>query len=343
MHHIYDNRLQILVLNKEQKSQTSVGSTSTWNWQQGAMAHWFNHDYHRLVIFNCVDENLLGMKIVLPDGTDGRFIPWPIQTLNPRKPEALALNYKRLNVLRECYGYKNPVTNFACEMSDSHDGIWRIDLEKGTGDLTISLEQLRGLHFVPGMKDAPHKVNHCIYSPDGERFVFMHRYFANNVRYSRLYVSRPDGKDIKLLLEERMVSHYHWFDDNYIVAYARTSEHGDRYYKINVHSGEREVIGEGILQQFGDGHCTVSPDRKFLLSDTYPDKARNQKLFIYDLENREAHVIGTFFSPWKYDDYSRCDLHPRWSQDGRWISIDSVCSGERKNYVVDVRELVGLV
>ena len=29
--------------------------------------------------------------------------------------------------------------------------------------------------------------------------------------------------------------------------------------------------------------------------------------------------VGAFFSPWRYDGSVRCDLHPRWSPDGRWV------------------------
>jgi putative transposase len=40
------------------------------------------------------------------------------------------------------------------------------------------------------------------------------------------------------------------------------------------------------------------------------------------------------------EEENRCDLHPRWSPDGRQVCIDSAHEGERQMYIVDVSELV---
>ena len=36
----------------------------------------------------------------------------------------------------------------------------------------------------------------------------------------------------------------------------------------------------------------------------------------------------------------RCDLHPRWSADGRQVSIDSVAGGDRQIVLIDVSDIV---
>ena len=45
-------------------------------------------------------------------------------------------------------------------------------------------------------------------------------------------------------------------------------------------------------------------------------------------------VIAKVFAPFKYDNDTRCDLHPRWRQDGKAICFDSVFEGHRGLYIV---------
>ena len=51
--------------------------------------------------------------------------------------------------------------------------------------------------------------------------------------------------------------------------------------------------------------------------------------------NTKKILIGTFYSPMKYYGYKRCDLHPRWSPDGNFISIDSTHEDKRKTFLID--------
>ena len=46
------------------------------------------------------------------------------------------------------------------------------------------------------------------------------------------------------------------------------------------------------------------------------------------------------FAPFKYDNDTRCDLHPRWNHKGDNVCFDSVFEGHRGLYVVDVSELL---
>ena len=87
-----------------------------------------------------------------------------------------------------------------------------------------------------------------------------------------------------------------------------------------------------------DGHPSYSPDRKIVVTDTYPDRTRMATIYIivHDKVNR----LGRVFAPFKYDNDVRCDLHPRWNRKGNRICFDSVFEGKRGLYVIDIEERV---
>ena len=119
-----------------------------------------------------------------------------------------------------------------------------------------------------------------------------------------------------------MVSHYDWRDRAHILAWARQEDVGNRFFLFTDRSDQRETIGEGILTT--DGHCSFSPDRHWILTDTYPDEERMRTLILYCVEDNRRVDVGRFFAPPELDGEIRCDLHPRWSRDGRQVCFDSV-------------------
>lgn len=316
-----------------------LATTSAWNWQQGAMLQWLPGK--NAVVFNAVEDGRLVAKILeLADGRE-HLVPMPVQTLHPDGIQALALNYRRLFALRPEYGYAVIATNFAPNQHLERDGIWHLDLFNGEPGLIVSISQLIQISPREDMRGADHKVNHIMYSPSGKRFVFMHRWFGSRGKFSRLYVAEnPNGSHLKLLMDERMVSHYCWRDDDHLLVYGRTSEQGDRYYLINVTQGTSQVVGRDVLDRHGDGHPSYSCNKRWILTDTYPDKARMRHLLLYDTYTEFLTELGRFFSPWEFDGPNRVDLHPRWSPDGKMVSIDSAHEGKRRTYLLDVVRIV---
>ena len=316
-----------------------LDETPAFNFQQGSMLRWLKTDSYN-IIYNTVVDGYLVSKI--KDLTTGRerIIPMPIQTVNTLGTEALTLNYKRLHKIRPEYGYKINVLNFSEEMPYNEDGIWRVDLSTGKSKLIISLEDLIAYEHRREMDKSQHKINHIMYSPSGERFVFMHRWIGPYGKFSRLYTANLDGTDLYLLADDRMVSHYSWYDDDHILAFARKEPIGDKYFLFKDKSSEFRIIGDGILDIYGDGHPSYSPDKRWIITDTYPDKARMRYLILFDTYTEKAIILGKFFAPWKFNGYYRCDLHPRWSPSGTKISIDSAHEGIRRSYIIDISDII---
>jgi hypothetical protein len=124
------------------------------------------------------------------------------------------------------------------------------------------------------------------------------------------------------------------------LAWAFHRRTGERYllYRDGV-ADEAEVVGEGVLTE--DGHCSFSPDGKWLLTDTYPRTEPYRTLILYELRSGARTDIGRFYSPPEITGEIRCDLHPRWSRDGSQVCFDSAHEGQRQVYVADVSGVVG--
>jgi Tol biopolymer transport system component len=74
-----------------------------------------------------------------------------------------------------------------------------------------------------------------------------------------------------------------------------------------------------------------------VITDTYPDRNdKKRTLMLYHPGENRRVDIGRFLAPPPYEGDIRCDLHPRWSRDGRQVCFDSVHQGTRQMYVADV-------
>ena len=99
-------------------------------------------------------------------------------------------------------------------------------------------------------------------------------------------------------------------------------------------------MGKDVLDR--DGHCSYSPDRKWVLTDCYPSSDDpHRTLVLYHAETDRRVDVGRFYSPPAVTGPIRCDLHPRWSRDGRTVCIDSVHEGTRQMHVIDVTPVTG--
>ena len=137
-----------------------------------------------------------------------------------------------------------------------------------------------------------------------------------------------------------MISHYDWKDGKNILVWARHPKtNNNRFLLCNDEDQSINIIGEGILSE--DGHCSFSSDGRWVLNDTYPDEYGMRTLMLYNWKNNRRIDIARLYSPKeKWWGEIRCDLHPRWSRDGKQICIDSVHSGERQIYVIDVGNII---
>lgn len=316
-----------------------LAETHAWNWQQGSMLHWLPTAPDRLIIHN--DRNGNKFVSVIRDVHTGetRTLPRPVYAVSHDGKSAVTLNFARVHQTRPGYGYCGLPDPWEDELHPDEDGIYWIDLTTGENRLIISLAQIMEIRHDPSMDDAKHWFNHLLFNPDDTRFIFLHRWKRpEGGWWTRLFTANPDGSDIYCVADHGMVSHFDWKNPRQILAWARQKEIGDRYFLFTDQTDEKKIVGEGILTC--DGHCSYSPDRKWILTDTYPDKERMRTLILYRPSDKQRIDIGKFFAPKALNGEIRCDLHPRWSRDGKQVCIDSAHEGERQVYVVSIGKII---
>ncbi|MCD6289491.1 MAG: hypothetical protein J7M34_03235 [Anaerolineae bacterium] len=317
-----------------------LAETTTWNWQQGTHLQWLGSAPDRLIIFNTRTRD--GYKAVILDVHSGesRLLPRPIYAVAPSGRRAVTLNFSRVHRTRPGYGYAGIPDPWEHEEAPAEDGIYYLDLDTGESRLIINLAQITEIEHEASMDEAVHWFNHLQFNPSGTRFIFLHRWrLPGQPGWStRLYTANPDGTGIVLLAREGLVSHFDWQDDEHILAWSRYQGE-DHYHLYTDQSEEVQVIGADVLDR--DGHCSYSPDRRWILTDAYPTPDHPERtLILYRPDTNTRIDIGRFYSPPELAGEIRCDLHPRWSRDGKQVCIDSAHEGERQMYVIDVSSIV---
>ena len=317
-----------------------ITETRAWNWQQGCQAQWLPGEGRR-VIYNDYDGQRLVSVILDVDSGERRTLPRPIYAVSPRGDVAVTLNFARFLWTRPVCGYAGVSDPWEGQPHPDDDGIYRMDLETGESELIVSLGQMAALEPRDDMAGANHWLNHLMFNTDGSRFMLFHRWIVpGERRVTRLYTANADGSDLHCVADDDMTSHCDWKDERTILAWARQHDVGNRFYSFTDQSRERSIVGEGILTR--DGHCTYSPDRRWILADTYPNKSDPHRVvYLYDPAEKRRVEIARVYSPPALTAEIRCDLHPRWSRDGTEVCFDSAHEGDRQMYVVDVGEIVG--
>ena len=316
-----------------------VAKTRTWNVQQGCMAQWLGPDFKDTIIYNDMrDGNYCSVILNVMSGKE-RVLPMPVYTVSTDGKTALSLDFSRLHSLRLGYGYSAlPEATKDVALPDT-TCIWKMNIE--TGEVTPLLKYTDFANFQPRPEmleeGSVHKVNHLMLSPNGKRFMVLYRWFCGQRKYTRLITCNVDGTDMYVLNDDDMTSHCFWKGDEHIIAFENKKEGGPGYYLMKDKSQEYYHLWP---QFSNDGHPSYCPtDNHLVVTDSYPNRARVAEVKLLrddDPGGKDVKVIARVFAPFKYDNDTRCDLHPRWSRDGKKVCFDSVFEGHRGLYVVEI-------
>lgn len=335
-----------ILLIDTQKNENDLGrvkkiaETRAWNVQQSCMLQWLGPDFSSKVLYNDYREGKYVSVILTLATMEEKVIPAAVYSVSRDGKFALTLDFSRLYELRPGYGYYNvPEKTKGIALPDT-TAIWRVDLE--TGEVTSVLKYTDFANFQPRaeMKEegSVHKVNHIMLSPNGKRFMVLYRWFCGQRKYTRLVTCNVDGTDMYVLSDDDMVSHCFWKNNSAILAFENKKKTGPGYYLMK---DKTDKFVHCWPQFSNDGHPSYSPDGSLIVTDSYPNRARVASINLMDGNEKKKTntTIARVFAPFKYDNDTRCDLHPRWNHAGDKICFDSVFEGHRGLYIVNLERL----
>jgi hypothetical protein len=338
-----------------------LGTSRAWCWQQGCMLQWRPGTQWRPGRDrgeSCPPQVMWNDRQRDPSGRGDRFVchildvetgrvrtlPHPFYTVHPDGRTAAAPDFRRINDMRPGYGYAGLPDPHADELAPPDSGIFRLDLETGEQTLIVSLAQAAAIPYPRAdLGPAKHYFNHLLYNPDGTRLEFLHRWrLPGQPGFgTRMLTVNPDGSEIHVVDDHGHTSHFIWRDPAHILAWAYHPSHEWAFYlyRDTPATAAPTVIGKGVMT--ANGHCSYLPGSEWILNDTYPDPDRKQHLYLYHVESGRRVPLGSFYAPEAYQGEWRCDLHPRFSPDGRRVVIDSAHGGDgRQLYLIDIGEIV---
>jgi len=333
-----------------------LGKTQAWNWQQGCMLQWLPGT-ERIALWNDRDGQDFVAHLLDVETGKKRTLPIPIYCVSPDGDWGLSVDFRRLNACRPGYGYAGVDDPYADLAAPSKTGIWKVDFRTGESKLLLSYQDIAetsyqadvDLKYAPGK--SKHWFNHLLISPDGKRFLFLHRWREMDANMSREKITKTgfstrmwtcgaDGEDAFVVDPYGKTSHFVWRDPKSICAWAWHPSHRERFYLYHDQSPQVDVVGPDVMTQ--NGHNTYLPgtENNVILNDTYPDGGRQQHPYLYQISSNKRVALGHFLSPETYQGEWRCDNHPCASRNGRLVAIDSTHEGKgRQVYLIDLSNL----
>jgi len=314
---------------KKNTNFIKVAESHAWCWQQGSRLQWFPQNCkEKYIFYNTVKANkYIGIIQDIDSEIIIREIPLPLYDISHCGSKGLSLNFSRLQRLRPGYGYASLPDLTEKENIPKNDGVFLFDFETEKNILLISFDEIVNIGKMPeNWIDFQHYINHLSFNPSGTKFMFLHLLSKNNKRHSRLFVCDTDGSNLQLINDSEVISHYTWKDNNTILCTIYSERSRELcYVNYDLKSGKNEKLAPTVLRK--DGHPTFIWNNTTLLTDTYPNRFRQQSLIALDIKTNCIKKKARFYRHRKFKGEVRTDLHPRVNNTESIVCIDDEFDG----------------
>ena len=332
-------------VDRDTGSFTLLDTTTAWCFQQGAFLQWNPAGSSQEVFYNIREGETFKCRIKNIETLEVRELERPAASLSPNGRQALSINFSRMYDFRPGYGYAGPEDLWKGENRPEQDGIFTVDTASGKSRLILSLAQIGA--FLDSHKSPVARgkllINHINFNTDGTRFVFLARNFpepGGSGWGTAVITANADGTGLYLLNDQLYASHYHYRDPDHFLIHAQ-NHGGAQLYLLEDKSGEARIVDSAFFLK--DGHCSYSPDRSWILYDSYPDENSYRHLYLYHIKSGRGKVLASLYSYAPSITDIRCDLHPRWNRSGTAISFDSNHENHRHVYTMELQEVMGFL
>lgn len=306
-----------------------IAETRAWNFQQGAMLHWNPLRPETGILYNeRRGADIISVALDVESG-ERRELPRAINGVSRNGRHAACLTYGRLTRLRPVVGYTGAVDPNPTDPHPDNDGVFVMDLASGQVKLAVSIGEVYR-HLLPKhpeLRDRHIWFNHTVFNKSDTRFFFFARCWTpQHDLESAMFTANIDGSDLREVIPfGKGVSHFEWRNATEILATFRFLPGKSRQHVLFTDGKQNyRHVGEGFLK--GDGHCSFAPDAEWIVSDESDSSKLEKRLLLYNLRTGERSVVGAFpmFRKEFLSGDLRCDLHPRWSRDGKEICFDAL-------------------
>ena len=325
---------------------TEIGESRSWGWQQGCMFQWIPGSSSEVIWNDRRGDKFISIVKDINTGRE-KVIDKAIYAVSPDGVHAVGTDFERIQNYREGYGYPGVIDKYKNQNAPKNSGIYRINLKTGKSNLIISYNEILDIPYSGGdITEKWHWFNHLLVSTDGKRFIFLNRWkdkpSPSGGFTTRMFTADIDGSNIYLLDPSGRTSHFIWKDSEHVTAWTNPIGKEPAFWEFKDKTNQIRQIGIGKMTQ--NGHNTYIPgtNNDWILNDTYPQRdTREQIVYIYQQSTNKKTELGRFHSPPEYKGEWRCDTHPRSSNDGKLVCIDSTHEGKgRQLYLIDISGII---
>jgi hypothetical protein len=351
----YGEIADVCVIDLEEETISTVYKTKSWGFQTGALLHWGASDRYLYTndVFN--GQNAVCVQIDLDTGKFTAF-DGPMYNIAPNGQFIVGFPLELLNVTQQGYGLpsKDPENPDKLPYGAANDeGIWKTDLATNRKHLLVSLADVAEKipTAAPG-KNGTYYFWHSKVNPQSTKILQVARCLfpsGQGGRNPMVFTYNADGTDLKFASGEYVWGqgggHPNWHPDGlHIIRVMRPegSEHPHRYCQFLYDGSDFKVIGNNII---GEGHPRITPDSKYITTDSFPIENGAQKIRIklIDLTSEEEVIIAQMNTSKREglkNDTIRLDGHPTWGRNYKKLAFQAAPDGLRQVFVADLTNIV---